>query len=375
MEVPAFFFAFFILLYTTALVILLRVWARIPRTKTQTYDQHNKFSVLVPFRNEYERIDQLLESLKFLDYPANAYEVLFIDDGSVDQTVDRIIMQENYRIIHLPEGKQGKKQALEYGVSQAEYSCIVTTDADCTIPKNWLRCYDEAFQNGNPVFISAPVALDFNRGSLAQVMQYFEQTALTAIGGISIALGRPTMCNGANIGFRKKAFIAVNGYAGNDHIPTGDDQFLLKKMAQRYPKHISFLRSAKAVVQTQAAPDWSELIGQRVRWASKWKETGGWLALAAVFIALTYISVLGLIGLAMYWDNSLRLPVLLILTAKMIADAWFVFRTGWSRIPAHALLWWPLVQLFYPFYALYIGLRATFQTSYSWKGRQYSAMG
>jgi hypothetical protein len=41
------------------------------------------------------------------------------------------------------------------------------------------------------------------------------------------------MSNGANMAYRRRVFTEVKGYNGNDSIPSGDDEFLLLKVASR----------------------------------------------------------------------------------------------------------------------------------------------
>ena len=44
--------------------------------------------------------------------------------------------------------------------------------------------------------------------------------------------------------YKKAAFLEVEGYRGNEEIPSGDDEFLLQKIAKRYPGRVGFLKSA-----------------------------------------------------------------------------------------------------------------------------------
>ena len=41
-----------------------------------------KFSIIVPFRNETENLPQLLNSFSKLNYPADLFEVVLVDDAS-----------------------------------------------------------------------------------------------------------------------------------------------------------------------------------------------------------------------------------------------------------------------------------------------------
>ena len=45
-----------------------------------------KFSIVIPFRNEAENLPSLLKTIQYLNYPKELFEVIFIDDGSKDQS-------------------------------------------------------------------------------------------------------------------------------------------------------------------------------------------------------------------------------------------------------------------------------------------------
>src|SRR5213075_2078285 len=119
-------------------------------------------------------------------------------------------------------------------------------------------------------FISGPVKLE-EGNSLFGKMQVTEFASLIGTGAASIGFGMPNMCNGANLAFEKAAFVAVNGYAGNDKIASGDDEFLMHKIHSQFPGSVCFLKNPKAIVRTNVQQSLSGFLSQRIRWASKWK--------------------------------------------------------------------------------------------------------
>jgi hypothetical protein len=77
------------------------------------------------------------------------------------------------------------------------------------------------------------------------------------------------MANGANLAYPKAVFNEVNGYAGADHIASGDDFFCCIKLPIVIQNQIAYLKSKEALVTTAAQPTWSTFLQQRIRWASK----------------------------------------------------------------------------------------------------------
>jgi len=85
-------------------------------------------SVIVPIFNEEENIpilqSELHAALKDLDY-----EIIFVDDGSSDRTVDRIEAAPNVRVIRL-EKNAGQSAAIYAGLKTACGATVVLIDGD-----------------------------------------------------------------------------------------------------------------------------------------------------------------------------------------------------------------------------------------------------
>jgi hypothetical protein len=100
------------------------------------------------------------------------------------------------------------------------------------------------------------------------------------------------MCNGANLAYTKEAFENVKGFSGNQHIASGDDEFLLHKIYQAEPEKIQFIKSREAIVYTYPHQNLLQFINQRKRWAGKWKgynhAPSRWLAIFIFFANLSF---------------------------------------------------------------------------------------
>ena len=85
-------------------------------------------SVVVPLFNEEESIailqSELSAALKDLDY-----EIIFVDDGSVDRTVERIEPKANGRVIRF-ENNGGQSAAIYAGLEAAQGATMVLIDGD-----------------------------------------------------------------------------------------------------------------------------------------------------------------------------------------------------------------------------------------------------
>jgi hypothetical protein len=333
------------------------------------------FSVLVAARNEAASLPQLLQALQKQHLPADRFEVLIADDHSTDGTATLVAAAaaaapRAVRLIRLPAGTTGKKAALAAAEVQARAPWVVCTDADCCPGPGWLQAYADLLA-GQPAlhFVSAPVRLT-PAGAWFDGVLALEFAGLVGVGAACIARGRPTMCNGANLAFRRRTFHEVGGYADNQGLASGDDEFLLHKMHQRYPAGIGFLAEARAVVDTPAPATLRTLLRQRVRWASKWPHyrTSAPQQLALLVLGANVSLALGL-GLAIAWP-ALGPWVVTSWALKLGADAWLL-RPVLALLQRPRWLGWLLpLQVLYAPYALAVGLAGQRGGGYHWKGRQ-----
>jgi chlorobactene glucosyltransferase len=87
-------------------------------------------SIVIPARNEAQRLPQLLRSLHGLRY--RPIEVIVVDDGSSDETQE-VAHAEGCTVIevdHLPPGWTGKSRACLVGAGAARGDWLLFTDAD-----------------------------------------------------------------------------------------------------------------------------------------------------------------------------------------------------------------------------------------------------
>ncbi|TCK65169.1 cellulose synthase/poly-beta-1,6-N-acetylglucosamine synthase-like glycosyltransferase [Winogradskyella wandonensis] len=347
--------------------------------KLQDLEPKTKFSVVIPFRNEAENLPYLLNSIKALNYPNSHFEVILVDDESSDDwesvldtfrrkrrntRTDYIRVISNIRTSNSP-----KKDAISSAIQIAQFDWIVTTDADCMLPKYWLDTLDEFIQTKNTIAIAGPVKFTglssfFNRFQIIDTLSLQGAT----IGGFGIK--KPFMCNGANFAYKKSAFFAVNGFKGNDSSSSGDDVFLLQKLVKAYKEQVHFLKSEKAIVSTKVTDSLSRYIQQRLRWASKSSRYTLWFPkLLGLIVLLTNLIIVTLIPLYLTGFLTLKTATLLFLV-KFGIDLLIIFKTARFYKQEPVLLSYVFVSLLHPFMTIYIALRFPF-SRYKWKGRSF----
>ncbi len=360
----------FTVLHVLFFIFLAHKWRRIPGFEPRGTHSNPGVTILVPVRNEEKRIKNTLESLIRQTYPGRLIQVLVIDDHSSDNTLDIVRGTDpqglDIEILQLPAGKIGKKAASTLGVGHAKNGIILCTDGDCVLPQKWVENYVRLFETENPKMITGPVMM--NGENTFSRLQSLEFSGLIGYGGITLHMGFPGMCNGANMAYRKHAFIEVDGYAGNQDIPSGDDEFLLQKINAKYPNQVKFMKSKESIVRTSGKRSFSALIDQRIRWTSKWKfHRSRFIKISAVTCFIDFVVGILLFPALFFLDPVM---ILALLFSRWISEWIYLHSTSTFLVGRSLFFGYFILSFIYPFYAFLLGIASIFG-NYSWKGRNY----
>ncbi len=356
--------------YFVLLMVLRFGWTKAVRQSNSVQVNKTFFiSIVVPFRNEEKNIELVLDSISKIDYPASNFEVILVNDHSTDDTIwvaeNRSGLFKNLTIVSLDENKLGKKAALTRGIDLANGEIIVTTDADCLVPINWLTAINYVFQDAK-IKLAAGMATISQDKSFFSQWQAMEFASVIGTGVAAFGYDEPFMCNGANLAFRKDTFREVGGYAGNAHIASGDDEFLLRKISKKYPHATAVLNVQGSVVVTQPQPSINFFLQQRLRWASKWKGNPSVTVKSlAIFILMAQAS--WVLFCFSFFSYSYEVDLLLVVL-KMAADLLFLLPVQKFMKIKFRLLPFLGLQFLYPVYVLFIGIFSQLK-NYEWKER------
>jgi glycosyltransferase involved in cell wall biosynthesis len=91
-------------------------------------------SIVIPAHNEGKRIARCLEALRNQSLDRGQYEVIVVDDGSEDDTVD-VAARQGARVVRQP--RKGAAAARNRGIDEARGEIILFTDADCIPEEHW----------------------------------------------------------------------------------------------------------------------------------------------------------------------------------------------------------------------------------------------
>jgi cellulose synthase/poly-beta-1,6-N-acetylglucosamine synthase-like glycosyltransferase len=363
-------YAFIILSYTIG-------WFGLKAFKPENHKKPSfKASIIVPARNEAENISFLLSDLCNQSVSVDFYEIIVVDDHSTDLTASLVKQfiaehpQHNIVLLSITNEAQTftyKKNAITAAVKKASGSLIITTDADCRLKPYWLETIMKFYHQKKSKMIVGPVTFH-NTVSLFERLQTTEFLSLIAITAGAIGIRRPIMCNGANLAYEKSAFEEVGGF-GTDSFASGDDVFLLLKLAKRFGNDsVEFLKCREAMVFTEAKKTLRGFIHQRIRWASKNKGYGFnilWVSFTVYMINLIILS-----GILLSPFYSELIPVIITaIIIKILVDlpilAGFITFAKQSKMFIYSI---PLIFL-YPAYIILTGAMGIL-VNYRWKGRK-----
>jgi cellulose synthase/poly-beta-1,6-N-acetylglucosamine synthase-like glycosyltransferase len=229
------------------------------------------FSIVVPVRDEERVVGRLLNALVGLDYPADKREIIVVEDGSTDNTLNICLEFAKkhgsmVKVLHRPFS-DGKPSALNYGVQRASGDIIAIFDAD-SVPAR------DALLNVLPYFEDLKVAavqgrtmcVNSEENMLTKFLSYEEAAWCEAYLRGKDALNLFVSLMGSCQFIRRDVLEAVGGF---------DERYLAEDMelSANLTDHGYRTKYAPDVRALQESPsELKQLLRQRTRWFRGWMQ-------------------------------------------------------------------------------------------------------
>ena len=111
---------------------------------------HYSLSIIVPVWNEENRISATLHGLRKLDlsHLDLSWEIVVVDGGSTDRTVEQARASSGVKVHRLPAGRFGKGAAIRYGLERTVSDLVVIFPGDDEYPAEGVRRVLEPILSG-----------------------------------------------------------------------------------------------------------------------------------------------------------------------------------------------------------------------------------
>ena len=238
------------------------------KQKDKKQTQEHPVSVIICARDEDNNLARNLPGVLVQKYSSSS-EVVVINDNSVDDS--KYILQElkkTFKSLHIVELTQeaklisGKKYPLSIGIREAKYEMLLLTDADC-VPssEHWIQKMQDAYDEDIEIVLGYG-GYHKKKGLLNKLIRF--ETFHTALQYLSYALaGMPYMGVGRNLSYKKGLFIRNKGFSFINHIPSGDDDLFINKVATK--KNTAVVIDAGAITRSIPKKTWGAWLKQKSR--------------------------------------------------------------------------------------------------------------
>jgi glycosyltransferase involved in cell wall biosynthesis len=238
------------------------------KAKPKTGTIQHPVSVVICARDEDENLARNLPGVLVQKYPTT-HEVVVVNDNSVDDS--KYILQElkkTFKSLHVVELTQeaklisGKKYPLSVGIREAKHEILLLTDADCVpASEEWMHKIQDAYDDQTEIVL-AYGAYHRKKGLLNKLIRF--ETFHTAIQYLSYALaGIPYMGVGRNLSYKKELFLRNRGFSSINHIPSGDDDLFINRVATK--KNTRVVIDPDAITRSIPKTTWSGWLRQKAR--------------------------------------------------------------------------------------------------------------
>jgi len=181
-------------------------------------------SIIILTYNSQQTLWPCLESITALDYPKDFIEILLLDNGSHDNTV-QIIQQFGYEHISLPDFNLSELR--NYGADMSTGDIVSFIDSDCVVSADWLTQVVKWFDDPT-------VGIVGNEYLLPRDATIFERNWYNKS---NYGIKYNELIPAGNMAVKKEYFCQLGGFDNN--LLTGEDDYILRKFRSAGFKTIS----------------------------------------------------------------------------------------------------------------------------------------
>ncbi|WP_226818963.1 glycosyltransferase [Acidithiobacillus montserratensis] len=233
------------------------------RPPISTPDELPAVSILIAAYNEENAIEDTLKSILNQFY-SGIIEIIVIDDGSTDKTIDIVETVTDPRIKIIQQKKnQGKASALNAGLAAASHGLIITVDADTFLYKDALK-YIVGRYLGDPegtAAVAGAIAVRNSRKSwITRIQEWDYFHGIAVVKRVQSLYQGTLVAQGAFSLYKRDLVMEMGGWA-----PCVGEDIVLSWGLLKQGYRIGYAENA--IVFTNVPETYKQLFQQRRRWA------------------------------------------------------------------------------------------------------------
>lgn len=247
-------------LVATSFYVLSFVSAKKKRELLFSDKELPKVSVIIPVYNEEEGIERTLKTILASDYPKDKFEVIVVDDGSIDRSLELAKKFESQGVrVFAKKKNTGKGSALNLGIKRCKGEIVFSMDADTFVESQSLKKMTRYFKNKQVMSVSPAITI-YKPKTILQRVQYIEYLLGLFLRKAFASVNAIHVTPGAFSAYRKSFFDKYGGYDENNI--TEDLELALRVQYKGYVIE----NCPEAPAYTIAPKKFSDLVKQRKRW-------------------------------------------------------------------------------------------------------------
>lgn len=356
----------FISLYSIEYLIFL--YGLIKATKLKKVENYSPYvSIIVAARNEENKILNCLKSLHNLNYPREKLEIIIVNDQSTDRTEeiikDFIKDKDHFILINSETSKthlKGKVNAITQGIDISRGEILLFTDADCTVPNDWVKETVPYFTE-NVGIVGGYTFLKSKRAF--EGIQSLDWIYLFNIASSSATLGFPLTGIGNNLAFKKEYYNIVGGYR-NIKFSVTEDYALTQEILKKTNTKMAFPLNYQTLITSLPCENFLELYRQKKRWG-----VGGLDMIPLGFLVFSIPFILNLLILLQILILNIKLLILSIITKILMDFILLFYSTKKLRLMSY-LKYFILFEFYLFIYVTALPFIVMFSKKVIWKDRR-----
>lgn len=266
------FIIFILLIFITIILLFYYIYffrrLAFYKPKTKRDSQQHPVSVIVCAKDEEKNLAKNVPELILQRY-SSTLQTMIVNDNSQDDS--KYILQElnkTFKVLTIIELENeakliaGKKYPLSVGIREAKHEVLLLTDADCVpASENWVYKMQDAYEDGIDIVLGYG-AYHKLPGFLNKVIRF--ETFHSALQYLSYALaGQTYMGVGRNLSYKRSLFLNNKGFASINHLPGGDDDLFINKVATK--TNTAIVTDPEAHTLSTPKKTWKEWRRQKTR--------------------------------------------------------------------------------------------------------------